>query len=40
VKWLSLFLMLCGIGQAQASQIAAALDVIDQTGSLCPGRPD
>jgi hypothetical protein len=37
MTWLPLFLMLCGIGPSQASQIATTLDVIDQTGSFCPG---
>ncbi|WP_269082632.1 hypothetical protein [Sphingomonas sp. Leaf343] len=39
MTWLPLFLMLCGIGPSQASQIAATLDAIDQAGLVCPDRP-
>ncbi|WP_281179426.1 hypothetical protein [Sphingomonas pituitosa] len=38
--WLPLFLILCGFTPSQASQIATALDIIDQTGSVCPGTGD
>jgi len=38
MTWLPLFLMLCGIGPSQASQITATLEAIDQVGSVCPHR--
>jgi hypothetical protein len=40
MTWLPLFLILCGITPSQASQIATTLDIIDRTGSVCPGRGD
>ncbi|MES2339181.1 MAG: hypothetical protein V4537_13890 [Pseudomonadota bacterium] len=38
MTWLPVFLMLCGLGPAQASQITATLEAIDQTGTVCPHR--